>query len=156
MRCGDCPLALPCFAGRLFENNCQGMICPKCMRFTHVRFRVYQGTITNPNGSKITVEVSARDLYIQPEDREKLDQFHTVLHCPKRILSSEQIEAWERLSANAMTGFIPTTADPEQLQPVTQLPGGDETREPVYLNVVPCAICERHRYSKAAIIELLE
>jgi len=152
MLCGDCPLALPCFAHRLFENNNQGMICPKCRRFTHVQFERYRATTDNTGQ---TIYITGADLGLPLEVRQQLEQTHTIVHCPRRQLTVDQIQAWEKEVEGNPHAFIPTVTDPDCSTPVSL--GGDAyTFELVHLNVVPCAACEPGRYGKITIIEVLE
>src|SRR5512136_2538637 len=156
MECGHCPLALPCFARRLFQGNSHGMLCPKCGRFTHVQFKVYQAEHTTPGGQVLTLLISAQNLGISEKVRELLEQYHTVLHCPKRRLKAEQLEAYDRLTKNNTVFIPPTVPDPvegfERIQEETKL----RMVSDVFLNIVPCGVCDRARYSKGALIECLD
>ena len=133
MECGNCPLALPCFAGRLYAGHTYGVLCPLCNQFTVVHLPGYE-----------TVHI-------------QLKAQHTVLHCPERKLTEVQIYYWRThqqdkvdrsIVGDGVFGAIPySMCDPH--------PGYNDNSD-VRINVVPCAVCEPQRYDKAVHIEKLE
>lgn len=157
MLCGDCPLSLPCFAERLYEGRTQGMLCPLCNRFTLVHFKVYEATTQTPLKGPITFKVSALELGSSLRARDNLKARHTIIHCPERKLTSEQVQYWRNhqqtvvdntLEGDRVFGAIPYSMD----DPCARYSNNTDAR----LNVVPCALCEPQRYGLAVVVETYE
>lgn len=118
-----------------------------CQRFTHVRFREYEAM--TPIGTKVHVfTVTASDLSKSLKAQDNLEQYHTILHCPKRQLTAEQIEQWEKDRLNPLS-FVQTVPDP--LGAFVRKDLSDH-----YFSVVPCAACDPARYGKAVHVECCE
>lgn len=156
MLCGNCPLALPCFAGRLYEGRTQGMLCPLCKRFTIVHFQVYEATTQTPLKEPVVFTITALDMGNSLAARDNLKARHTVIHCPDRKLTEAQIEYWQTHQqhmldhrvAGGVCGSIPYS--------MCDLHPSYSDNNDVRLNVVPCVLCEPQRYGKAVVVEIDE